>query len=302
MVARALITYGLFPVTFVAGMGAAISSLHAGWSPGVTLAGITFATILIVALFERVHPAYPDWNRSRGDVGTDLKHGLSQVLLPPMLEAGLRAGLLTAALAVGVEGGLWPHDWPLLAQLPLALIVSQFFEYWAHRLMHTNPLLWRLHATHHSAERLYWLNAGRFHPLDITFLFTAAIAPLVLLGAGPEVTLLYTCWATVHGLFQHCNVHVRLGPLNYIFSMAELHRWHHSVKLTEANANYGNNILLWDIVFGTVYWPKDRDASEVIGFENVERFPTGWAGQIASPWTWRRLELEGQTMENSSPP
>ncbi len=46
------------------------------------------------------------------------------------------------------------------------MIVSEFGSYWAHRLMHERPLLWRLHAVHHSAERLYWLNAGRFHPLD----------------------------------------------------------------------------------------------------------------------------------------
>ena len=63
--------------------------------------------------------------------------------------------------------------------------------------------------------------------------------------------LLYTVWVSVHGLFQHCNVRLRLGPLNYIFSMCELHRWHHSLKLEEANSNYGNNILFWDLVFDT---------------------------------------------------
>ena len=55
-----MITYGLFPCTFAAGMAAALYSLHAGWSPSLTLAGITLATVLIVAICERVHPAHPD--------------------------------------------------------------------------------------------------------------------------------------------------------------------------------------------------------------------------------------------------
>lgn len=46
---RALITYGIFSITFAAGMGTALYSLHANWSPGLTLAGITLTTALVVA-------------------------------------------------------------------------------------------------------------------------------------------------------------------------------------------------------------------------------------------------------------
>lgn len=80
---RALSNCDIFPLTFAAGMGTALYSLHASWSPDLTVAGITLTTALVVALFERVHPAHPEWNQARGNVGTDLTHGLvSQVLLP----------------------------------------------------------------------------------------------------------------------------------------------------------------------------------------------------------------------------
>ena len=72
--------------------------------------------------------------------------------------------------------------------------------------------------------------------------------------------------------------------------MAELHRWHHSRVLEEANANYGNNILLWDLVFGTVYWPRDRDATEAVGFEGDERFPADYLGQLRAPFSWPGFE------------
>ena len=43
------------------------------------------------------------------------------------------------------------------------------------------------------------------------------------------------------------------------FSGPELHRWHHNLKSEIANHNYGNNLIIWDHVFKTFYWPKDKD-------------------------------------------
>ncbi|MCA9538288.1 MAG: sterol desaturase family protein [Myxococcales bacterium] len=289
---RAVITYALFPVWFALAFAVAGLALRRGWSTSATLAGITAATVAIIAIAERVHPAHAEWNRARGDVRTDLIHGLvSMITLPAVLEIALTAALLSVAtrLSGAVGFALWPTHWPLWLQLPLALLISQFGEYWLHRLMHERPLLWRLHATHHSPERLYWLNAARFHPLDTALTYTNSLSVLLVLGAGPEVLFLQAVWMAVHGLFQHCNVHLRLGPLNYVFSMAELHRWHHSPRLEEANANYGNNIIFWDLVFGTFFHPRDRDADPAVGLHDPAVFPRGYLGQIASPFAWARL-------------
>ena len=70
------------------------------------------------------------------------------------------------------------------------------------------------------------------------------VAPLALLGAGEKVIALTIVYSAVHALLQHSNVDVRLGPLNWIFSMAEVHRWHHSRDLGESNANYGQTLLV----------------------------------------------------------
>lgn len=281
---RSLITYALFPTAFVAAQATAGWAVTAGWSYALTLLAITFSTIVLIAIFERVHPAHPEWNKAQGDIVTDLWHGVvSNVTLPELLKMGLLATLVTLGPETGGGLGLWPEQWPLLGQLALALIVGQFGEYWAHRLLHTVPFLWRFHAVHHSPERLYFLNAARFHPVDISLLFLVGLTPLFVLGAGPDLMLLMMTWISVHGLFQHCNIHLRLGPLNYIFSMAELHRWHHSLNLEEANRNYGNNILFWDLVFGTVYWPKDKDASATIG-NNIPGYPKAYLAQLLAPF------------------
>ena len=282
-----ILSYTLFPVVFTAALVVAVLGIERGIHRDLLLAGISLGVILIVAIFERLHPEHPEWNVSQEDVGTDLMHGLvSMVVLPQALELGLRIGLLQVALWLSsqTDGTLWPHHWSPLLQLIPALLISQLGEYWAHRAMHEVPFMCRFHATHHSPGRLYWLNAGRFHPVDSALLFSIALTPLLLLGAGPEVLLLFTVWVSVHGTFQHCNIRLRLGPLNYLFSMAELHRWHHSRVLEEANANYGNNILFWDLVFGTVHYPKDRSASPHIGLSDLPHFPKGYVAQILSPW------------------
>ncbi|MDP6933757.1 MAG: hypothetical protein QGG40_12615, partial [Myxococcota bacterium] len=60
--------------------------------------------------------------------------------------------------------------------------------------------------------------------------------------------------------------------------------------LDEANANYGNNILFWDIVFGTVHWPRDRQADVAVGLHDLPAFPQDYLGQLTSPLRRRSIE------------
>jgi sterol desaturase/sphingolipid hydroxylase (fatty acid hydroxylase superfamily) len=96
-------------------------------------------------------------------------------------------------------------------------------------------------------------------------------------------------------LVQHSNVDVRLGPLNWVFSMADVHRWHHSVHREEMNTNYGAVLLVWDVVFGTRFAPRDRtvEPSDVAGLDSVPEYPTGWFGQILSPFRRRLWQKAG---------
>jgi ornithine lipid hydroxylase len=290
---RGSITYGLFPTVFFGALGLAIWMIGLGISHQYILSAAVLPPVAIVFAIERLHPEHPEWNRSQSDVLTDALHNLvSQMLLPEFLKVFLLGAMLAAAqwVSAGYGGSLWPSELPLALQLVFAMLFSQFWEYWAHRLAHTWPPLWRLHATHHSPGRLYFFNAGRFHPLDTAIAFIVSTAPLVLLGAPDTIVLLYTVWAGVHGIFQHCNIRLRLGPLNYVFSMAELHRWHHSRVLEEANTNFGNNIIFWDLVFGTFFHPRDRQPPIEVGLSGDGLdFPSDYVGQLLSPIRWKQL-------------
>jgi sterol desaturase/sphingolipid hydroxylase (fatty acid hydroxylase superfamily) len=269
---------------------------HAEGTPPAALAGaLTFGAGVTVAILERFFPHHRSWLHSKGDLGPDIAFALTIGAVSGLVVAPLVVYFGTSLLGwLSQRTGLalWPGHWPLLAQLPFALIVAEFPKYWHHRLQHNTDILWRFHATHHSAPRLYWLNAARFHPIDIFVDGLLGGVTLVALGADVEVIALFNLASGIHGYFQHANLKLRLGPLNYVFSMAELHRWHHSKTLREANHNYGQNVIFWDLVFGSFFWPKDREPPEAIGIPALTAFPMSYLGQLASPFTWARIKRE----------
>lgn len=287
-----LASWLFFPVVLVVSLVAGNNLIEAG-APTVP---VLFGTALVVFAAERLFPNLPSWNHSHHDVLVDICHAVT-VSITSYATATFVPKLLAPAAAWTAGFGtdrLWPADASLLVQLPLAMVVGELFQYWSHRLSHTWEPFWRLHATHHSAPRLYFFNAARFHPLDILVDTTAGLIPLTLLGTPPKVMLLFALATSVLGYLQHSNVRVALGPLNYVFSMAELHRWHHAKNLEEANTNYGSNLILWDLLFGTFFWPRDRKPPETIGIPDLAAFPMTYLGQLASPFRWRKIQAESR--------
>ena len=275
----------IFPLIVTAVLGGGVWAMAAGYEPSI-VAGIgTFASLTLVVVLERLLPFRPEWNHSQGDLLADLLYLPSyfgiNALVQPLVVAGivLGGGLVSDALGAG----LWPSEWPLLLQFVLACLAVEFFDYWAHRWMHEVPFLWRFHAIHHNPKRLYWMNATRAHFGEVVFRGMLNAVPLALLGAGAEVLALVGLANSVLGLFQHANINFKLGPLSWVFSVGEMHRWHHSVKISEANHNYGSNFLFWDVVFGTRYREEERDSPEQLGIEH-DHIPDSWWAQLAVPF------------------
>jgi sterol desaturase/sphingolipid hydroxylase (fatty acid hydroxylase superfamily) len=271
-----------YPLLMGAALAATLWSIRQDFEPTLVVTGIGAVSLGVVALLERVLPYREDWQRSHGDVLTDALHLL--------LSLGV-AGELGRQVALLGEGTLhlWPTHWPLLLQLPLALLVAELFVYLLHRLQHSDlppwaSLAWRIHAVHHSVERLYFLNASRLHPLDSALTALVSFGPLVLLGAGPELVTLYTVITGVHSALQHSNLDLRLGPLNWVLSAAEPHRWHHSGTLAQSRANYGQVLLVWDHVFGT--WRPPAREELVVGLGGP-LLPGSWLAQVAAPFVRR---------------
>ena len=287
---RRIASLTLMPFTLAAVLGGAIFAMQMGAPPTSVIPPLFVASILWVAAFERVLPYRPEWNQPRGDLRADSAYLASTSAVIAVMRSLVAAAGVWIASWISRHWGLslWPHAWPLLAQLPLAWALVELFAYWPHRWLHEVPWLWRLHATHHSAERLYWLNATRAHPLEHVFRACFGLLPLAVVGAGPELLVLSVLSDAVIGLFQHANIDMRLGPLNYVFSAAPVHRWHHSRQRAEADRNFGDSFIFWDLVFGTYFKPRDREVA-AIGIDGLDAFPHGFLAQLASPFRWREI-------------
>jgi ornithine lipid hydroxylase len=164
------------------------------------------AGVGLITFFELVLPYRKEWLPSSSEVGTDfLFMMLVQVLLPQLISISFVSWLLGFVKNSHWNiSDFWPHNYPIWIQILIMILSGDFLRYWLHRAAHTWPFLWRFHAVHHSVHKLYWLNLGRFHPLDRTLQLFCDSFPFILLSLSKEVLAPYLLIYSIKGFFQHC--------------------------------------------------------------------------------------------------
>ncbi len=282
--ARRAVRIGGYPVVMIGGFTLYVWLLQTG-SPFLFS---SYLSVLIgataVFLHESLLPAREDWRPVLDNFIQDgLFLAIVQIALPAVMKVSALA--LIVGLAAGGAAswqGYWPHGAPIAIQIILMLVIAEFFRYWIHRALHIYRPLWRLHAVHHASDKLYSVNVGRFHPFDKSLQFFGDTVPFLFLGVAPEVFAAYFVFYAINGFYQHSNADIRLGPVNWIVAGPELHRWHHSDVYSEAQSNYGNNLIIWDAAFGTRYLPKEHGVNRV-GIGNP-LWPEGFLAQMTAPF------------------
>lgn len=278
-----IVRYGGYP--FVLAFGIALHELLLENQFGVQIA--TYLPVIVgavmVAGLEWTDPHRQQWRAEKQEWVQDaIFMALIQGVFPKLVAVAVLFSLSQAFHAQDlIVQGWWPTHWPVPLQVLVMMVAADGMRYWLHRWSHEWEPLWRFHAVHHSPHKLYWLNVGRFHPIDKGLQVCLDTVPFLLLGVGEEVLGLYVVCYAINGFFQHCNIDLRLGILNYLISGPELHRWHHSMVKHESNHNYGNNFIIWDLVFGTWYWPKGRGVEE-LGLVN-RGYPLTFFEEMTTP-------------------
>lgn len=183
----------------------------------------------------------------------------------------------------GIRG--WVQGLPFWIALFLIILVADLVQYWTHRAYHEVPLLWRLHAVHHSVKSMDWLAGSRQHILELLITRTLVLAPIFVLGFSKEVIDAYIVIVGFQAVFNHANVSVRLGPLRHVIVTPNFHHWHHSQDQEALDRNYAAHFAFLDHLFGTAVktdkpWPKDYG---VLG----DYVPNGFFKQLKFPFTWK---------------
>jgi sterol desaturase/sphingolipid hydroxylase (fatty acid hydroxylase superfamily) len=159
--------------------------------------------------------------------------------------------------------------WPIA--FLVSVVVLDFLLYLGHRLLHTK-YLWHTHAAHHSVQHLYWFGGTRASPFHVAEqLMWGALLGLVWpvngrLSGFVATAIVYTC--IQH--FNHANLRMRLGPLEWLFVVPRYHFVHHGAARALNNSNFGFLLTIWDRLLGTY-----RNSDDV-----GQHFPLGLNYQI----------------------
>lgn len=280
---------GLYaPVFWVGFIGAGLWLVSVVGRSLEWLVPVFLVALAVSFLAEWALPYERCWNQSAGDRARDVAHALVNETLNAL---GLLA--LPGLVALLSFDGVWPGDWPLWLQLALAIVIADAGISLMHYASHRVRWLWRLHAVHHSVQRLYGFNGLMKHPLHQLLEASAGLLPLLLLGIPLDVAALLAFAIAIQLLLQHSNVDMQLGPLRRVFAWAPVHRFHHMKYGRAGDVNFGLFFNLWDGLLGTAFYTQDYEMRQGdLGIGSRPDFPQGYVAQLLDPFAPVSLSQE----------
>lgn len=281
-VLQTLVRIGYTPLMLLGLNGAAFWVVYKGYHYG-WLAGLLLLAFAIAHAAEHIAPWFEEWNDPHHDDQTNVAHAI-------VYELSNINGVLMIPLIVWMfpVDGIWPTQWPLIAQLALAIVIADFAFMFVHFLSHKYPLLWRLHAVHHGVDRLYGFNGLVRHPLHQSLDMIVATLPLVILGMPVQVAVLLGFAVSIQLIVQHSNVASMLGPFRNVLSIGQIHHLHHVNWGKEGDCNFGLFLTLWDRLFGTFHPQPPRPiTSKDMGIDEVPNFPKSYWEQLIFPFVYK---------------
>ena len=175
--------------------------------------------------------------------------------------------------------------WPIVLQLLVFFIATDFIQWGTHVMLHRFNFLWRFHKVHHSIEQMGFAGHLRYHWMENVFYTPMKYIMVMLIGGfTPEMAYIVFYISIAIGHFNHANIGWSYGPLKYLINNPKMHIWHHAKDLPHERrygVNFGISLSIWDYLFGKSYIPKDGRDIE-LGFEGMDKYPRGFFSLIFS--------------------
>lgn len=241
------------------------------------------ATGLMFAPMERFAPRRPEQRLFRPEWREDLFYYLVSSMMVQLIT------FLTLAPSGFVNAHFgWldgtrdvVRSLPWLVQFALAMLLTDFVQYWFHRLFHRVPFLWGFHAVHHSARSMDWLAGSRMHFVEIVLLRGVTSLPLLTLGFLPSVMQAYVGLVYVYASLVHANLRGDFDVLGRFLVVPRFHHWHHAIEPEGIDKNFAIHFPFLDRLFGTYHLPKGRWPQ---GYGVPEQVPSGYWAQFRYPF------------------
>lgn len=272
--------FGIYPSIMLSASAIILYGIQSGYNQYlVTIPVITLTGILILVL-EQWMPYEKNWVGGKNDWNLDLTYYIINYSIK------LIAQFLFIWLAESISFlSFFPMQLPFWMQVIIALTIIDFFLFLVHWQSHKYQFLWKLHAVHHSSERLYFLNGEKRHALHQVIEGTPGIILCLVIGTPQPVVVAALAILAVNMFMQHTNLDYKAGILKKFFCVAELHRWHHRADYKDAQVNYGAWLTIWDRLFNTAYDSlKMQTELGAIGIAEEKNFPKNYWKQFLYPF------------------
>lgn len=214
----------------------------------------TVAAFPAILMLERLWPAARSQSRYSGGMLVDFLwfcfSPLLLVLFVVPVDEALR-WLYREFLGLGSVLSL--AGLPLIAQIVIVVLLSDFVQWLAHVVRHKSSFVWEFHKIHHAQVELNYFSAARLHPIDVLATSLVRFLPFTLLDANIAVPafVVWRVFAQIYAMYTHSNIRTNLGPLKYILVTPQSHRIHHSDRPEHRDKNFANMFSIWDFIFGT---------------------------------------------------
>lgn len=250
----------------------------------------TFGGMLVFMMIERPRPG-------QEDAPLPVAHWLNNWVLAALnyfagLWLVLQVGSSPLARSLQPETGLFDLTHPLVA-LPVLWFVLEGMSYALHRLYHSVPFLWRIHAVHHMDRELDVTTSHRHHTLEVVVNTLILLPMFLLLGAPAVVLVLLSLFRVFVVLFNHSSIHLPSGVdrvLGWLIATPKFHHVHHLSEQQYTNSNYGTVVPWFDYLFGTArHLEDDEQAAGTIGLDYLDRPSDARLDRVLLlPLIWRR--------------
>ena len=134
--------------------------------------------------------------------------------------------------------------------IAILVLLDDFINYVAHRVLHENRFFWAVHEVHHSSEQ-FNLTTG----IRLTIMTSLTIWPfwiiLPFLGFKTEWVASVAAFSHLYGFIVHTQTIGKLGLLENIFVTPSHHRVHHGKNVDYMDRNYGVIFIFWDKLFNS---------------------------------------------------
>jgi sterol desaturase/sphingolipid hydroxylase (fatty acid hydroxylase superfamily) len=142
----------------------------------------------------------------------------------------------------------------LWLQVPAVFALGELLNWSLHFAKHQTEFLWRIHCPHHKEDHYsVWLTVHTWAP-ETLFSGTLINATALMLGCDLLALEIYLLFYSLINTYQHSALPHSLGWLDRWIVSPAYHRHHHG----GAQVNFGSTLTVFDRLFGTAKFPRDR--------------------------------------------